>query len=42
MLVGPNEAGLVHRRIEDKLIATYYSLIESEITLYLVFNEIKI
>lgn len=35
------EAGLVNRRVEDKPIATYYSLTESGASLCPVFNELE-
>lgn len=35
------EAGLVERRVEDKPIATYYSLTESGASLCPVFNELE-
>jgi DNA-binding HxlR family transcriptional regulator len=35
------EAGLVDRRVEDKPIATYYSLTESGTALCPVFNELE-
>jgi DNA-binding HxlR family transcriptional regulator len=35
------EAGLVNRRVEDKPIATYYSLTESGESLCPVFNELE-
>ncbi|WP_255171086.1 winged helix-turn-helix transcriptional regulator [Natrononativus amylolyticus] len=35
------EAGLVSRRVEDKPIATYYSLTESGASLCPVFNELE-
>lgn len=35
------EAGLVQRRVEDKPIATYYSLTESGESLCPVFNELE-
>lgn len=35
------EAGLVNRRVEDKPIATYYSLTDSGASLCPVFNELE-